>query len=142
MARVVLTIILMGLSFSAYSDFLGFKSSDNVSKIPALAEKIKSLKVEQGPIFEDSFNQLVRSLETTLEEEKLYCSGESADSAGKVISRDQKQVCFRKLKSNYLEAIESVFNLKKQYLTTIHNNQLEKMNQIQSKIKTDIDKSF
>ena len=142
MARFILGFLLFVMSFSAYSDFLGFSSSNSKSKIPALTEKIKNLKVEQGPGFEDSFNQLIRSLEATLEEEKLYCAGESADSAGKVISKDQKQICFRELKSFYLEAIESVFAQKKKYLSIIHNSHLEKLNRIQSKIKSEIETSF
>ena len=142
MARIILAFSLFLISFSAYCDFLGFKNSETRSKIPALTEKIKNLKVEQGPAFEDSFNQLIKALEMTIEEEKLYCAGESADGAGKVISKDQKQVCFRELKSFYVEAIEAIFGQKKKYLSIIHNSQIEKLNQIQSNIKSEIERSF
>ncbi len=48
----------------------------------------------------------------------------------------------RDLKSNYLEALETIYNLKKKYLGLIHNRQIENLTQIQNRLKTDIEKSF
>jgi hypothetical protein len=142
MARSLLIFIFLSFSMSAYSDFLGFKTSNSRSRIPAITEKIMNLKIEPGPVFEDSFNQLIKSLEVTLEEEKLFCAGESADNTGKVISNEQKQVCFRELKTFYLEASDAVFNQKKKYLGVIHEAQVKKLNQLQSNMRTEIEKSF
>lgn len=142
MARSLLIFIILSFSMTAYSDFLGFKSSNTRSRIPAITEKIMNLKIEPGPVFEDSFNQLIKSLEVTIEEEKLYCAGESADNSGKVILNEQKQICFRELKTFYLEANDAVFNQKKKYLGIIHEAQLKKLNQIQLNMRTEIEKSF
>lgn len=125
------------------ADFLGFNTDeDSGGRIPAITEKLKNLEMEEGPAYEDKFNQLVKSLEQTLEEEKLYCSGESANAAGKVLPKEKKQLCFRELKAHYLEAQETIFNLKKKYLGLIHNRQIEKLTEIQKKLRSDIDKSF
>lgn len=130
-------------SFSAKADFLGFKTGDSSSrKIPKLVEKLKELKVEDTPAYEENFNQLVKAIESSMEEEKLFCSGEIADANGKVLPKESKQLCFRDLKSTYLEAMETIFNAKKKYLGLIHTRQIEKLSEIQMKLKADIDKSF
>lgn len=142
MVRSFLILITL-ISFSAHADFLGFKTGDDVSsKIPGLVEKLKNLDMADTPVYEENFNQLVKSVENSMEEEKLYCAGETADSNGKVLPKESKQLCFRELKSNYLEAMDTIFNLKKKYLGLIHNRQIEKLSEIQKKLKADIDKSF
>lgn len=130
------------MSLNVRADFLGFKTGGSSSKIPQLIEKLKELKVEDSPAFEESFNQVVKSIESSIEEEKLLCSGETADANGKVLPKQSKQLCFRDLKTNYLEAMETIFNLKKKYLALIHNRQIEKLSEIQLKLKADIEKSF
>ena len=138
-----LLILSLFISFQASADFLGFKTGDDrKSKIPDLIEKLKELKVEDSPAYEDNFNQLVKSIETSMEEEKLFCSGEVADSNGKVVPKESKQLCFRELKTHYLDAMETIFDLKKKYLGLIHNRQIEKLSEIQKKLKADIEKSF
>jgi hypothetical protein len=128
---------------SAQADFLGFKTGGiGHSKIPELTERLKKLKVESSPTYEESFNLLVKSIESALEEEKLYCAGETSDSAGKVLPKEQKQLCFRELKGHYLEAMDVIFDLKKKYLGLIHNRQMEKLSEIQKKLKSDIENSF
>lgn len=142
MVRFILISSLL-FSLSAQADFLGFKTGDSrESRIPDLISKLKKLDVEDSPVYEESFNQLVKNIENTMEEEKLYCNGETADADGKVLPKDKKQVCFRELKSNYLEAMDTIFELKKKYLGLIHNRQIEKLTEIQKKLKADIDKSF
>ena len=142
MVRFIL-ILSLGLPFYAFADFLGFKIGDrNESKIPQYTEKLKKLEMVNNPVYEDNFNQLVKAIEIKLEEEKLFCSGEVADANGKVLTKDKKQLCFRELKESYLEATDTIFNLKKKYLGLIHNRQVERLTQIQNKIRSDIDKSF
>lgn len=142
MVRFIL-ILSLGLPSYAFADFLGFKIGDsNQSKIPQYTEKLKKLEMDNNPVYEDNFNQLVKAIEIKLEEEKLFCSGEVADANGKVLTKDKKQLCFRELKESYLEATDTIFNLKKKYLGLIHNRQVERLTQIQNKIRIDIDKSF
>jgi hypothetical protein len=38
--------------------------------------------------------------------------------------------------------METIFDLKKKYLGLIHNRQIEKLSEIQKKLKADIEKSF
>ena len=142
MVRIILILSVL-ISFNASADFLGFKTGDSSrSKIPDQIDKLKKLEAEDSPAYEDSFNNLVKSIENSMEEEKLFCAGETADASGKVISKENKQLCFRDLKTNYLEAMDTIFNLKKKYLGLIHNRQIEKLSEIQKKLKADIDKSF
>jgi hypothetical protein len=141
MFRFILILIVF-LTFQVRADFLGFKSGGPLnSKIPGIVEKLKSLEMSDGPMYEDSFNQSVKSIENTLEEEKLFCAGEAPDASGKVLTKD-KQLCFRELKSSYLDAMEVIFDLKKKYLGLIHNRQIQKLSEIQKKLKEDIEKSF
>lgn len=142
MVRIVLILVVM-FSWDVRADFLGFKTGDSdEGKIPKLVEKLKKLEMVSSPTYEESFNQLVKTIETTMEEEKLFCSGETADSNGKVIEKGQKQLCFRELKGSYLEALDAIFELKIKYLGLIHSRQVQRLTEIQKKLKSDIDKSF
>jgi len=142
MVRIILVVSFL-FSMNASADFLGFKTGDSTeSKIPELIEKLKNLEVEDSPVYEEKFNQLVKNIENRMEEEKLFCSGETADAKGKVLPKENKQLCFRELKTHYLEAVETIFVVKKKYLGLIHNRQIAKLTEIQQKIKADIDKSF
>ena len=139
MFRIILILLF---SFQAQADFLGFKTAgDFKSKIPDQVEKLKNLKMDNGPLYEDSFNQIVKSIENAMEEEKLYCAGEAADSNGKFLTKE-KELCFRELKTNYLEALDSIFDLKKKYLGLIHTRQISGLTAVQKKLKNDIEKSF
>ncbi len=141
MVRFILVSFMM--VSTAQADFLGFKTGDSIrSKIPELTEKLKNLEMDKNPAYEENFNQLVKSIETSMEEEKQFCAGEVADSSGKVLGKGQKQLCFRDLKGHYLEALDVIFDLKKKYLGLIHNRQVEKLGEIQKKLKSDIEKSF
>jgi hypothetical protein len=142
MVRTFLILSLF-ISFNASADFLGFKTGDSSrSKIPDQIEKLKKLEVEDSPDYEEKFNNLVKAIENNMEDEKMFCAGETADSEGKVIPKSSSQLCFRDLKTHYLEAMDTIFNLKKKYLGLIHNRQIQKLTEIQKKLKLDIDKSF
>jgi hypothetical protein len=135
-------VLILFFCFQAHADFLGFKTSGEVkSKIPDLVEKLKNLKMDNGPLYEDGFNQIVKSIENAMEEEKLYCSGEAADSNGKFLMKD-KELCFREIKTNYLEALDTIFNLKKKYLGFIHAKQISELTAVQKKLRNDIEKTF
>lgn len=140
MVRFVLMLLI---SFSANADFLGFGTNEGLkSRIPALAEKLKQLDMTKEFKYEENFNLTVKAIENALEEEKLLCSGETADSQGRVVPKDQKQLCFRDLKGHYLNAMETIFTLKKKYLGLVHTQQIEKLSEIHNKLKNDIQKSF
>jgi hypothetical protein len=143
MAKFIL-VSLMFLSVSVRADLFDFvsdgKGSD--SRINPLIEKMKKLEMKEGPEFEDSFNQIIKGIEIAVEDEKLYCSGESTNSKGKTLPTSQKQLCIRELKKQYLEATNTIFELKKKYLGFIHQKQIQKLTEIQSGLKSDIEKSF
>ena len=142
MAKIILIITLFVSSF-AYADFLGFGKDDGyASRLPPLIEKLKSLKLSNDPGFEDTFNQVVKNIENGVEEEKLFCSGESTDPKGRTLPKEQKQLCYRELKSQYMDAVGVIFEMKRKYLDLIHKRQMEKLSEIQSKMKADIEKNF
>lgn len=141
MVRAFLTLIL--LVSTAQADFFGFSSEDGLkSRIPGLVKKLKELDMNKESNYEENFNLGVKAMENALEEEKLFCAGESADAAGTVLPKEQRQLCFRELKNHYLTATEEIFILKKRYLGKIHAQQLERLTEIQKKLKSDIEKSF
>lgn len=143
MARLIyLTVFLF--SFAAFADIFDFddKKSGRESKLPDLIAKLKKLDVKNGPAYEDEFNQLVKSIENAVEEEKLFCSGESVDSEGKALPAGQKQLCIRDLKNYYLEATQVIFDQKKKYLGILHQKQLDRLTEIQKKTRADIEKNF
>ncbi len=136
-------LILFVLTIDARADIFDFTSGvSSESKLPAMIKKLKNLEMKDGPAFEDSFNQTIKMIENGVEEEKLYCSGDVSNSEGKTIPPAQKQLCMRDLKKNYIEATSTIFDLKKKYLTFIHHRQIEKLSEIQKKLKADIEKSF
>lgn len=140
---MVKSLLILVISFSAHADLFDFGADGGKdSKIPALIEKLKGLEIKDDPAFEESFNQHVKAIENGVEEEKLYCSGEATDAAGKTLPPAQKQLCMRELKKHYLEATTTIFDLKKKYLGVIHQRQLEKLSEIQKKQKADIEKNF
>ena len=135
-------ILVFGLLTSAHADMFGFGEGTSKSRVPALSEKLKKLPLKSEPGFEDTFNQTVKELENSIEEEKLYCGGESPNAEGKSLPADQKQLCFRELKKNYLEAIEVIFEAKKKYLQLLHEEQQARLTETHRKVKADIDKNF
>lgn len=142
MGRLFLVFTLF-ISFYSHADLFDFSSDGKrQSQIPALIEKLKSLDIKTGPNYDETFNLTVKAIENSVEEEKLYCSGESADPEGKTLPPSQKQLCMRELKKHYLEAQETIFDLKKKYLNYIHQKQVEKLTDIQTKLRNDIEKNF
>ncbi|MFP5385261.1 MAG: hypothetical protein ACLGHN_04235 [Bacteriovoracia bacterium] len=139
-----LLIILMFLSMNVHADLFDFDSEKpaNGSKIPVLIEKLKGLDMKDDPAYEESFNAMVKAIENGVEEEKLYCSGEATDHEGKTLPADKKQLCMRELKKQYIEATMTIFDIKKKYLGFIHQKQLERLTEIQNKLKSDIEKKF
>lgn len=138
----LLPLILI-FSLNARADLFGFGSDKKLlSRIPALTEKLQALTMKGNLGYEDEFNAIVKSIETTLEEEKLYCAGEVSDAQGKVLAADQKQLCFRDLKKNYLNATAAIFEAKKKFLTHLHDQQQEKLTAIQKRLREDIEKNF
>ncbi len=95
-----------------------------------------------GPDYEEKFNLGVKEIETALENEKLFCAGETADAQGKTLVKDQKQLCFRELKKHYLESMEVIFTLKKQYLALLHTKHVEELTAIQKKLVQQVEKNF
>lgn len=137
-------LILLLLSFNASADIFDFDSEKSTmeSKIPELVEKLKTMNMKDDPEYEDNFNKTVKAIENGMEEEKLYCSGEATNSEGKTLPAKQKQLCMRELKKHYLEASMTIFDIKKKYLAYIHQKQLEKLDEVQKKLKADIEKNF
>lgn len=136
-----LLIVFLFVS-TAHADFLDFGNEAKESKIPALVEKLKELEMKEGPEYEEQFNQAVKNIENAVEEEKLYCSGEATDSEGKTLPPAQKPLCMRELKKQYLSATSVIFELKKKYLGFIHQRQMQKLGEIETKLKADIEKNF
>jgi hypothetical protein len=139
-----LLILSFLFTFQARADFFGFGGGEDKfeSKIPGLIGKVKSLKVTADPTFEDEFNKAIQNLENGVEEEKLFCSGEAVDSKGRTLPSNQKQLCMRELKKKYLQAVGSIFEIKKKYLIVIHTRQLERISDIQKQQEAEIDKNF
>lgn len=136
-------LIFLFISSYAFADIFEFtQKSGHESKIAPKVEKLRSLEMKDGPEYEERFNQLVKAIEHSIEEEKLYCSGEIADDKGKILPPAKKQLCMRELKKNYVEATETIFELKKKYLGLIHQRQLERLTEIQKNLKMDIEKNF
>lgn len=144
MVKTLLSLFVL-LSFSAEAQFLGFGGDSKAnlkSRVPELLEKLKGLEMKTDPHYEESFNQGVKGIETAIEEEKLYCSGEAVDSEGKVLAPEKKQLCMRDLKKQYLKSNEEIFELKKKYLELIHTRQMDRLDEAQAKLKSNIEKNF
>jgi hypothetical protein len=139
-ARLVLIFFFISTAHAQIFGFGGDK--DFKSRIPALSEKLSKLQLKSDPGFEEVFNQTVKDVENAVEEEKLYCGGEAPDAEGKTLPPDQKQLCFRSLKKNYLEAIDVIFEAKKKYLQLLHNEQENRLTEIHRKLKADVEKTF
>ncbi len=140
MVRFILIFFIVS---SAQADIFDFGSGKAFkSRVPELTDKLKKLPLKTDPGFEDTFNQTVKELENGIEEDKLFCGGEAPDAGGKTLPKDQKQLCFRELKKNYLEAMEVIFDAKKKYLQLLHNEQQNRLTEIHKKLKADVEKSF
>jgi hypothetical protein len=143
MVKIILVSLFL-ISRCAHADLFDFgsKSSNYRSKLPPLIEKLKSLKVTNDSAFDENFNEIIKSIEAAVEEEKLYCLGEAINAQGKTLPQSQKKLCLGELKQHYLDANEVIFEAKKRYLTAIHQWQLDQLGQIQKKSRSDIEKSF
>lgn len=143
MVKSVLILFLL-VTVNARADLFDFGSEkgSRENKLPQLIEKLKSLEMKDDPAFEDVFNQSVKAIESGIEQEKLFCSGEAVDDKGKTLASSQKQVCMRELKKQYLDATSTIFDLKKKYLGFIHEKQIQRLTEIQTKQKAEIEKNF
>jgi len=140
---MVRLLLIALISFEARADFLGFGGKDSSSgKLSELVSHLDSLEIKVDPAFEESFNKTIKAIEQSVEEEKLFCSGEVADPQGKTLPNDKKPLCMRELKKQYGEALSVIFKMKKKYLGMIHSKQIEQLDEIQSKTKADLDKNF
>jgi hypothetical protein len=124
-----------------FFDFVGGKSSSD-SPLLLVIDKLKSFEVKAGPEFEDNFNQAVKGVDYAIEQEKLYCSGEVANKKGKVIPADKKQLCVRELKKRYIEVTGLIFEIKRKYLSLVHDIQLKQLTNIEEDLKNSIEKNF
>ena len=140
MVRAFLVLFL--LSSSAFGQIFGFGEEKFKSSIPELSKKLRGMEMNSGPQFEEDFNKAVKDIQNAVEEEKLFCSGEAADTEGKTLGKEQKELCFRELKKHYLEAMDVVFVLKKKYLELLHSEHIEKLTEIHKKLAKDIEKNF
>jgi len=138
---LVLTLLV---SFNVKADLFDFgtEKGSRENKLPQLIEKLKSIEMKDDPTFEDIFNQSVKAIENGIEEEKLFCSGEAVDGQGKTLPSSQKKVCMRDLKKQYLQATSTIFDLKKKYLGFIHEKQIQRLTEIQTRQKAEIEKNF
>jgi len=143
MAKSVLVFILL-FCFSSYANIFDFVSGTELSDsgIDTLISKLNSLDMKDGPKFEETFNQLVKGIENAVENEKIYCSGDSPNLKGKTLPSSQKQYCMRELKRKYTEATKTIFDVKKKYLNHIYQKQLQRLNEIQIKMQSEIDQTF
>jgi hypothetical protein len=144
MVRTLLIILLLIMGLKARAQFLGF-GGDNLgykSKIPQQIDKLKSLDIKTGPEFEEAFNAGIKNIENSVEEEKLYCSGEATNSEGKTLVASKRQLCMRELKKRYLDAVSTIFEVKRGYLDKIHTRQMEKLGEAHNRLKTTIESSF
>ena len=142
MVKFILMILCLH-QFEASANLFDFGSDKaRASKIPDLVEKLKNLEMKDEPSYEDAFNQSVKAIENGVEEEKLFCSGESTDSEGKTLPPQQKQLCMRELKKHYLEAMKVIYESKRKYLGLIYKKQITKLDEIQKKLSADIEKNF
>ena len=142
MVRFISLVCLFALN-TAQADFLGLGGESTLkSQIPTLVEELKGLEVKVDPAYEDSFNEGVRKIENRVEQEKLFCTGEAVDSEGNTLTKEKKQLCIRDLKKHYILAMDTIYELKKKYLGLIHERQLKRMDEVQAKLKADIEKNF
>jgi hypothetical protein len=135
-------LIFALFSFNGYAQIFGIGGEKKVGRLPELIEKLRSLEIKADPFFEETFNKAVKDIENGVEEEKLFCGGESTDTEGKQVTPEKKQLCMRELKKNYLEAMQVVFTSKKKYLEMVHNRHMGRLNEVHTRLKADIEKSF
>ena len=139
----IICIVILYSSLNTYADFLGFGGEEGTpSQLPTLIQNLKKLDMKADPAYEENFNKGVKAIETRVEEEKLYCSGEVADAQGKILPSNKKQLCIRELKKYYVEAMDVIHGLKKKYLGLIHSKQIERLEEVHKKLKADIEKNF
>ncbi|HXH29804.1 MAG TPA: hypothetical protein VNJ01_03220 [Bacteriovoracaceae bacterium] len=143
MVRLLCSLTLcFSFSIAAQETQIPSQTRPAAPKIPELLSKLKLLQMKDAPEFEETFNHNVKAVENAIEEEKLYCAGETADAQGKTVSKEQKPLCMRELKKQYLDVMDTVFEMKKKYLGSIHRKQIDELSTIQQKLKDDIQKNF
>lgn len=137
MVKLFLVICFFSLAALAQGNSFNLES-----KIPQLTVKLQKLKLEQEPLFEESFNQVVKELDQTLEKEKNICTGELSSEQGQVVAKEERQVCLRTIKGHYLAALNEIHLLKKKYMALIHQRQMSQLDESFEKLKAQFEKKF
>jgi len=143
MAKIILMLIFMS-SFSVNAQFLGFggQSEESSGKISSIIDRFKNFELEPNPKSEENFNLLVKEMEIAIDEEKLFCSGEAANSKGKYLSSDKRQVCTRNLKQKYVELLQIVFDHKIKYLEKINELQTQRLKLTKDQMIKEVESRF
>lgn len=136
MVKILLVLLVISVQVMATSEF------EFTSKIPEVTEKLKKLKSPDLESFEEDFNLHIKELESLLEKEKSICTGEMSMENGEVVTKENRQVCLRKMKGHYLSALNIVYDLKKKYLNVIHRKQMTLLDENFKKIKEQFEKNF
>jgi hypothetical protein len=142
MAKSFLMIVILFSSLAKANIFDFVSSEGSESKIAAWTKRLTKLEIKDGPDFEENFNGIVKGIESAMEEEKLYCSGEAQNAQGKTLPQSQKQLCMRELKKQYIDSMNVIFEVKKKYLIQLHQRQLQKLKETHTRLQSDIEKNF
>lgn len=140
MGRCFLVFFLVGIAHADIFDFV--TGGGDESKMKEIADKIASLKVVESSQFEEAFNSLVKKLDEALEQRKLFCLGEATGKNGKLVKVENKAECLKEMKKDYLYSQDQILEVKKKYLSTIHQTQLKRLEESHLLLRQNIEKNF
>lgn len=134
MARLLLALTFVSTLAHAQIFNLPF-SDDKPQTLPTLEKHLKDLEaLEVSKDFEERYRLVTVEIEKQLDLKRGECA--------EIQVKGEKQKCFRNLISYHKRFLERSFDLKKDYLKSLHEQQLNALNQARSSALKELERQF
>ena len=133
MAKLLYFLVFVPLFAHAQLFQLPFGEDKNAAQSPALEKSLTELeKLEVGVGFEEKYRQISLDIERQFDAKRAECSEVTQN----------KQRCFRDIVTGQKRYLERSFDLKKEYLKKLHEQQLGALDEAHAKALKEIERQF
>ncbi len=134
MARLFLALTFFSTLAQAQIFNLPF-SDEKTQTLPKLEKHLKELEsLEISKDFEERYRGITVEIEKQLDLKRGECAENQVKS--------EKQKCFRSVVSYHKRFLERSFDLKKDYLKSLHEQQLNALNQARTNALKELERQF
>ena len=151
MMKVLFTIIIGSIFFASFP--LSAKAETEIGeslagKVKELSEKIKSNELMESKNFAEDLLKYRKTASSYLNELEVYCRRglrktlEDETKKRIKMSKEERKVCFTKLKQAYADIIQKVYFAQKKNIQRSHEEELESLSSLRKKSLIDLENAY